>query len=211
MEIIITRDGDKTAKLARLLKSIRNNLYIKQYPDIDPRVIHSYYKHNPTNGSIVRLVHDQIYQPNVSMKIPFDFPKETVGKIIEDFNAAYDTNFILNNIITSEDTTVLPKFKYTDVILAKKLITIKENAESRGLEFNLSFKKLKLLMSLKKCQITGIEFDDANRRSIDRIDNSKGYVDDNIAVTTVEINQKKGALSIEEIKQLYAFIKRKKL
>lgn len=47
--------------------------------------------------------------------------------------------------------------------------------------------------------------------TIDRIDNNKGYHNDNVIACTLEVNNMKGDISIELIKQLAALIKKKGL
>ena len=104
------------------------------------------------------------------------------------------------------------KNKVTDLDVAKKMINLKQSADSRNLKFDLSFIKLKSLMEQKKCFYTGKSFDKTpgNELSIDRIDNKIGYLDDNVVACTVEINRKKTDISIEEIEMLYKAIKRVK-
>lgn len=102
-----------------------------------------------------------------------------------------------------------------DVTVAKKLIHLSQSAKDRNLEFDLSFKTVKRLLSVKKCYYTGVEFDDSSNgpksRTIDRIDASKGYVEDNVVACTYEINNKKVNLTIAEIELLYKkMIKHKK-
>jgi len=98
----------------------------------------------------------------------------------------------------------------TDLEVAKKLTQIANSANSRGIFFDLSFKKMKQLLKRKKCHYTRdifTEEEGPKHKSIDRIDNSKGYIDSNVVACTVEINQKKRELSIIEIKQLYKVVK----
>ncbi len=104
------------------------------------------------------------------------------------------------------------KNSITDLDVARKMINLKQSADSRNLKFDLSFMKLKSLMEQKKCFYTGKPFDKTpgNELSIDRVDNRIGYVDDNIVACTVEINRKKTDISIEEIEMLYKAIKRTK-
>ena len=100
-----------------------------------------------------------------------------------------------------------------DIDVARKMLSLKSSAASRGLEFNVSFRKMKSLMTRKKCFYTGIIFstnqDDKYYRSIDRIDSSVGYIDSNIVACTVDINKKKANISVEEIKILATKLKNK--
>jgi hypothetical protein len=95
----------------------------------------------------------------------------------------------------------------TDYIVAKKLIQLKQSADSRGIEFKLSFKEVKKLMSAKICFYTRKKFgEDLDARSIDRVDSSIGYVDGNVVACTVDINRKKANLTHDEIIMLSARI-----
>jgi hypothetical protein len=98
----------------------------------------------------------------------------------------------------------------TDLVVAKKLIHLAQSAKDRNLEFNLSFKTVKRLMSVKKCYYTSVEFEEqgANCRTIDRIDASLGYIEGNVVACTNEFNGKKCNLTVKEIELLYKKVKR---
>lgn len=88
----------------------------------------------------------------------------------------------------------------TDYIVAKKLIQLKQSADSRGIEFDLSFVTVRKLMNAKVCFYTRKKFgEDLDARSIDRVDSSIGYVDGNVVACTVDINRKKANLTHDEI------------
>lgn len=94
----------------------------------------------------------------------------------------------------------------TDLDIAKKLVNLESSASSRGKEFNLSLKTVRRLLTIKKCFFTGVvmveeHLNDA-QRTIDRVDNSKGYIEGNVVACTRRINIAKGNLSVEEIKAL---------
>lgn len=93
----------------------------------------------------------------------------------------------------------------SDVEVAKKLVNIHSSAQSRNLEFNLTFDYVKKLLEYNTCYYTNTPFTDdgPNARSFDRVDNEKGYVIGNVVACTVDINGKKNNLSIEEIVCLY--------
>lgn len=97
------------------------------------------------------------------------------------------------------------KCKVSDLEVAKKLISISSSAGDRGIEFDLSFKKMKQLMEQQKCFYTGVVFEDKGvfARSIDRVDNDRGYVDDNVVACTIFINGKKKDLTVEEIRTFF--------
>jgi hypothetical protein len=103
----------------------------------------------------------------------------------------------------------------TDYQVAKKLVQLKQSADSRGIEFSLSFKTVKKLMISQKCYYTGKRFTTGlNARSVDRVDSTIGYVDGNVVPCTVEINQKKSNLTHNEIvllaKKIFQHQNRKK-
>lgn len=100
---------------------------------------------------------------------------------------------------------------YEDYEIAKKLIKLKNSADSRKIEFNLSFNTVKKLLKSKKCYYTGVAFvEDGGiyHRTIDRVDASKGYVDDNVVSCTWEINQKKTNLTYDDIINLAEKVKK---
>jgi len=102
---------------------------------------------------------------------------------------------------TPPDTPVEAKEEIlTDYIVAKKLIQLKQSADSRGIEFDLSFVAVRKLMNAKVCFYTRKKFgEDLDARSIDRVDSSIGYVDGNVVACTVDINRKKANLTHDEI------------
>ena len=93
----------------------------------------------------------------------------------------------------------------SDVEVAKKLVNIHSSAQSRNLEFNLTFECVKKLLEYTTCFYTNVTFteDGPNARSFDRVDNEKGHVVGNVVACTVDINGKKNNLSIDEIVCLY--------
>jgi hypothetical protein len=93
----------------------------------------------------------------------------------------------------------------SDVEVAKKLVNIHSSAQSRNLEFNLTFECVKKLLEYTTCFYTNVTFteDGIYARSFDRVDNEKGYVVGNVVACTVDINGKKNNLSIDEIVCLY--------
>lgn len=116
----------------------------------------------------------------------------------------------MNTPIDTTTAETLRPEALTDVVVAKKMMQLHQSAESRGLEFSLSFRTVKELLSRKKCYYTGDVFQDggACARSIDRVDTSKGYVEGNVVACTVEINGKKSNLTVEEILTMAEKIKR---
>lgn len=93
----------------------------------------------------------------------------------------------------------------SDLEVARKMLKIYQSAQDRKLEFNLSFESVKKLLSYQTCYYTSRVFEEegAFSRSFDRIDSSKGYVENNVVACTVDINGKKSNLSMDEIECLY--------
>jgi hypothetical protein len=94
----------------------------------------------------------------------------------------------------------------TDEQIAVKYLALRTSAKDRGIEFSLSLKKLTRLMRQKYCHYTGVIFiegDELYCRTIDRVNNNKGYTDTNTVACTKKINSKKADLTIEDIELLY--------
>jgi hypothetical protein len=106
----------------------------------------------------------------------------------------------LETIVQENAPNPPEQIELTDFAVAKKLIQLKQSADSRGVEFNLSFKTVKKLLMAKVCYYTKKPFGDGlQARSIDRVNSKKGYVEGNVVPCTVEINQKKSNLDAEDI------------
>ena len=125
---------------------------------------------------------------------------------------------IINNIMRKKkeiiDTDVTdvvlevkkePKPQIPDIEVAKKLVNIHSSAQSRNLDFDLTFEYVKKLLEYSTCFYTNVQFteDGPNARSFDRVDNDRGYVIGNVVACTTDINGKKNNLTIDEIVCLY--------
>ena len=101
--------------------------------------------------------------------------------------------------------------KVTDIEVAQKMLQLKQSATSRSLDFDLSFRTVRFLLSQKKRYYTGIPFEESggSSRSIDRVDPSKGYIEGNVVACTVDINGKKSNLTIQEVEQIFKGIQKK--
>jgi len=101
----------------------------------------------------------------------------------------------------------------SDLDVAKKLVAIKTSADSRGIEFNLSLKRVRQLLNTKRCFISGVKLNriqqDPNQLTFDRLDNSKGYTDDNVVACSLRVNRLKDSLTIEDITMLYMAVQKK--
>lgn len=86
---------------------------------------------------------------------------------------------------------------------------IKKKAHSRGLEFSIQAKDIKIP---KKCPILDLELKmnklkpKANSPSLDRIDNNKGYIKGNVKVISRHANFLKSNMTKKQIKKLYEYM-----
>lgn len=103
--------------------------------------------------------------------------------------------------------------KISDLDVAKKLVAIKTSADSRGIAFDLSLRKVRQLLATKRCFISGVKLNriqnDPNQLTFDRLDNSKGYTDDNVVACSLKMNRLKDSLTVDEITMLYMAIQKK--
>jgi hypothetical protein len=94
--------------------------------------------------------------------------------------------------------------------VAKKWAALYGNADRRGLEFNLSFGDIKKILDTSTCYYSGVPLviqdstkPVANGRTVDRIDNTKGYVKGNVVACAHAINQIKNKLLEDEDNSMY--------
>ena len=92
--------------------------------------------------------------------------------------------------------------------LARAYLSKAQSSKARGIEFNLSFTSYKNLYRAKRCFYTGIQFDEQHKKSIDRIDNSKGYIKGNVVACWDQVNHLKSftengsGLSMQHVKKM---------
>lgn len=97
-------------------------------------------------------------------------------------------------------------------VLDKKILNrLKVRATNRGMDFNL---ELEDIIIPEICPVLGIPIKENKGRpgaykdsiSVDRVDNSKGYIKGNIQILSQLANQMKGAASIEELQKFADWI-----
>ena len=112
---------------------------------------------------------------------------------------------VVNQQLKEQPKKEIIKPYISDVEVAKKLVNIHSSAQSRNLEFNLTFEYVKKLLEYNTCYYTNVIFteDGGSARSFDRVDNDKGYVIGNVVACTIDINGKKNNLTLDEIVCLY--------
>lgn len=79
----------------------------------------------------------------------------------------------------------------SDIEIATKYLNKAQHAKDKGIEFTLNFTSFKNVYRAKKCYYTGLPLTDRTR-SIDRIDNSIGYVKGNVVACNRDFNTFKG-------------------
>src|ERR1700748_3665674 len=83
------------------------------------------------------------------------------------------------------------------------------NARQRGLEFDLSIEDIVIpefcpILDIKLVRTSGKP--SGTTPSLDRVDNSKGYIKGNVRVISRRANQMKGDMSKEDIKRLWEYV-----
>jgi len=95
--------------------------------------------------------------------------------------------------------------------VTEKKRALKQSAKDRNIPFSLKAKTIRKLLQAKRCYFTGIAFVEIENhpfgRTIDRLDNDKGYIDENVVAVTRYINEKKRNLTLEDIRCIYNGIK----
>ena len=88
-----------------------------------------------------------------------------------------------------------------DIRIAKRYIRTSKGADDRGILFDLPFTSYKNIMRAKKCTITGkvvtsdLQFRDTPRYlTVDRSDNTHGYIKGNVIACCHAANQYKSIL-----------------
>ena len=101
--------------------------------------------------------------------------------------------------------------KVNDITLSKKHQQLYDSAKSRDIYFDLSLRHLRKMMSRKTCFYTGVRFDDVQHKpSIERVDSTKGYTDDNTVIVSESINKAKSNLTENQLKLILKAIQKHK-
>lgn len=91
---------------------------------------------------------------------------------------------------------------------ARKWLTLKQSACDRNKEFNLSITSIKNLLKAKKCFYTGLPLS-TNTLTVDRVDNSKGYIKGNVVACHIKVNLLKTDLEIKQLNRLVVKLNKK--
>lgn len=97
--------------------------------------------------------------------------------------------------VTSKTTpkSVTNRHSGNDVLIAKAFVSKASSSADRGIEFNLSFTSFKNMCQAKKCYFTGLTLT-PETFTIDRIDNTKGYVTGNVVACHKDFNNLKSLI-----------------
>lgn len=80
-----------------------------------------------------------------------------------------------------------------DVELAKKYVSKSLNSANANHEFQITFTQFKRMRLRKKCALTQVSMDLSNS-TLDRINNTIGYIPSNVAGVRQDVNQLKGTI-----------------
>lgn len=83
--------------------------------------------------------------------------------------------------------------KVTDDKIVQVYTRKRDNAKDKGIEFTLSLSSIRNLLRAKRCHFSGLPLTETSF-SIDRIDNSKGYIKGNVAACHCTFNMLKGQI-----------------
>ena len=107
-----------------------------------------------------------------------------------------------------------------DITLAKKYVNKHNSSRDRGLEFSLSLSEYKRLINRKICAYTGLRFKGGSENkwynlTLERIDNTKGYISGNVIPVCSGINQFKSVIEagnnpidIPMVERMFAVIRK---
>lgn len=94
----------------------------------------------------------------------------------------------------------------SSVELAQQYIAKSLNAKKRNKEFSLSLIAFANIKSQTHCAYSGVEFDENNPMSLERVDNNVGYVDGNVIPVLTILNSVRGDLDFKNIDERIEFL-----
>ena len=101
-----------------------------------------------------------------------------------------------SNVPVIDNDSILISFDFSIESILIKRLQLLRSAKKRNLDFNLSDEDVEELLKRKTCYYTGARFTSSSDycRTVDRIDNKKGYVKGNVVACTHGANQLKNLL-----------------
>ena len=82
-----------------------------------------------------------------------------------------------------------------------KWIQLRNSAYSRGKEFNLTVPYVKRMLKRKTCYYSGVKLT-RETASVERVDNSKGYVMGNVVMVDAKINAARSDIPFKVLKRM---------
>jgi len=119
----------------------------------------------------------------------------------------YHGKFVRNKVSLAARVTTY----YTNNYAKRLIVTSKRSAKAKGFQHNLSEAHLNTQLATGKCQVTGLPVASnigtgqkrgAYSPSLDRIDNSVGYIDSNVRIVSWQYNLAKGKFSDRDLNAL---------
>ena len=98
---------------------------------------------------------------------------------------------------------------YRDMLMAEKLVNLRNSARKRNIDFDLNLTSMRNLLNANQCYFTGTKLNRENF-SVDRICASQGYVKGNVVACDKDFNSKKANLTLSELESIYNRLKRAK-
>lgn len=99
----------------------------------------------------------------------------------------------------------------TDNDVVNKYVQLRDSARSRGLEFDLKLITVRNLLRAERCFYTGVKFSkkgqSMNRKTVDRVDPSRGYIVGNVVACTLAANGIKSTIESEGIEVAEKMVK----
>lgn len=166
---------DKLAESGHVTRSHNFNTDWTHYHANTPQVIEMYQRQQKENQQELQKKAKSSVEVKVDSKV----------NLIADANKQYHIDpmkFDVNDYtLTGINLTCAIAEKYRNLAFS---------ARSRGLKFNLTLEDVESIILAKHCYYSNVEFDGVTHiKTVDRIDNTKGYISGNVVACTYEINQ----------------------
>lgn len=177
--------GFSDTKIAKILNIDRHNIHkLRKSLNLPRASFVTFYK-----DSIIKLVNKGYSDQRISKLL--NISKSMVGYIRK--KLGIKTNFIERTYKTREDR-----------LKGYMIRQIKYSAKRRNIEFDLTYEDIKLP---RYCPLLELKLDYESKNasnplhpSIDRIDNTKGYIKDNIIVLSRQANAMKNEATSEQLR-----------
>lgn len=115
---------------------------------------------------------------------------ELDSKTISKRNRAIEKIRKINLPKSIEKSSYASTYVVDDIKIRSKLSQLKNSARKRNIEFDLTYDDIKKLLEVKTCYYLGTRFSYNKQfsRTIDRLDNKKGYIKGNVVACSYKAN-----------------------